>query len=105
MDIWGYCYLIMFDQSSGAYKIGYGKSADKRLKQFQRTNIQRLYMIATCYCYHPRLLEKLLHQKYGTSRLRRSSEFFYLSDEQVREICEMFKRLENTHIYREAVTN
>lgn|GEM_PF-6835359 len=96
MDIWGYCYLFWY-RDLNIYKIGFGKSAHKRLLQLQRTYPKPLVMVDSCYCFNPRLLEKQLHQKYGGKRQRRG-EFFNLNDDDVVQIISTFKDLQNTII-------
>lgn len=89
MNCWGYCYLLWY-KDLNIYKIGFGKSAHKRHLQLQRTYPKPLYLIDSCHCFNPRLLEKQLHQKYCTKR-QRKSEFFRLNDDDVADILGMFK--------------
>lgn len=96
MDCWGDCYLLWY-KDLNIYKIGFGKSAKKRHLQLQRTYPKPLYMIDSCHCYNPRLLEKQLHQQYGLKRERRG-EFFQLNDDDVASILNTFKQLRGTTI-------
>jgi hypothetical protein len=89
MDIWGYCYLLWY-KDLNIYKIGFGKSAIKRHLQLQRTYPKPLVLVDSCYCFNPRLLEKQLHQQYGSKRERRG-EFFVLNDDDVVGILKTFE--------------
>ncbi len=88
MNIWGYCYLLWY-KDLNIYKIGFGKSAKKRHLQLQRTYPKPLYLVDSCYCFNPRLLEKQLHQEFSSRRERRG-EFFLLDDDDVVSILQTF---------------
>ena len=98
VDIWGYCYLFWY-RDLNIYKIGFGKSAQKRLLQLQRTYPKPLIMVDSCYCFNPKLLEKQLHQKYGSKRERRG-EFFKLDDDDVVAVLQVFKESNGAAISR-----
>lgn len=93
---WGYCYLLWY-RDVNIYKIGFGKSAQKRLVQLQRTYPKPLVLVDSCYCFNPRLLEKQLHQKFGSKRERRG-EFFNLNDDDVVEVIKTFTSCRGTEI-------
>ena len=100
MNKWGYVYLILMPD--GVYKIGYGASAQKRLRQLQRIHNTRLYLIDDCRCYHPKLLEKQLHNKFGLQKDHRG-EFFHLSEDDVLWITAKFKGLQNAVINKSSL--
>ncbi len=86
---YGECYLIWYKDLQ-IYKIGYGKSAQKRYKDLQQAYPKLLILIGTCYCSNPRKLEQKLHKRYKLKRER--GEFFNLDDNDVREILEIFEK-------------
>ena len=83
-------YLIKTEGSN--YKIGTSKHPEKRLKQLQTGNQEKLELICTFKSEYATLLESTLHRKY--SHLRENGEWYALSLEDEVKFIEICKKTE-----------
>lgn len=84
----GYVYLVKLDKH---YKIGIAQDPKSRLKEFTLLPYELEY-ITTAYVNNYAQVEKDLHEKYKSYRVR--GEWFELNNQQVKEIVDLLKTIE-----------
>jgi hypothetical protein len=91
----GFVYLISNDYNH--YKIGITtKTVEKRIKQLQTGNSEKINLVKYYKTEHHRNLEAWLHRKFGANRLE--GEWFDLDDAVVLDFENICKSLESTII-------
>lgn len=95
----GYVYLITNDYCH--YKIGITtKTIEKRIKQLQTGNSEKIFIVKHYYTEHHRQLEAWLHRKFNDKRLE--GEWFELDDSIILDFENICKSIESTiHLLKE----
>jgi hypothetical protein len=97
--IMGYVYLILEVDKNGdeAHKIGVSKnSPDKRLKQLQTGNSNKLTLLKVYKSKNYIKVEAMLHGRYSNKQTLSRNEFFKLSNEEVIDFLTTCKKVDET---------
>ena len=99
-----YVYILKVS-SDGIYKVGVSKNVEKRVKQLQTGNPEKIEIVKTFLSDYPYKIESVLHRSYQRNHVQ--GECYYLSEKDIENfeercsICEQnFSIMEDMNSHR-----
>jgi len=90
----GFVYVLL--DENGRRKLGLGVNVEKRVKQLQTGNAERITIEYRLEVSDMRRAEKSIHNLFAASRLRVDGEWFKLSDSELLLLQKVFKAADTT---------
>lgn len=76
-------FIYLIRSSDNTYKIGVSKNPQKRLKNLQTGNANKLELVDRFECEQSFKVEKALHRRYKIEKTESGNEWLHLKQEQV----------------------